>query len=67
MNFALLSYTIAREYASPGEKDKIFESLEKAYEQRNPSMYLLKAGAYFDNLRGDPRFTALLKKIGLEK
>jgi hypothetical protein len=27
----------------------------------------LKADAHFDNLRGDPRFTVLLKKMDVEK
>ncbi|MBI3327479.1 MAG: tetratricopeptide repeat protein, partial [Nitrospinae bacterium] len=47
------------------EKDQAFTWLEKAYEDRDPYLTLLNADPVYDNLRADPRFTALLKKIGL--
>lgn len=49
-----------------GEKDQAFEWLEKAYEQRSHWLAFLKVWPLFDSLRADPRFTALLKKIGLD-
>ncbi|KPL03963.1 MAG: hypothetical protein AMJ90_02570 [candidate division Zixibacteria bacterium SM23_73_2] len=62
-------YSIATIYIGLGEKDQAFEWLQKAYEGR--SVWLihlhLKVDPRFDNLRSDPRFTVLLKKIGLEK
>jgi tetratricopeptide (TPR) repeat protein len=60
-------FLIACAYAALGEKDKAFEWLEKAYEQRNPSMYELRVFPYLDNLHSDPRFSALLKKMNLDK
>ena len=50
-----------------GEKDAAFVWLEQAYEDRDPYLTLLNADPVYDSLRADPRFTALLKKIGLRK
>jgi len=49
-----------------GENDRGFEFLERAYEYRSRRMVFLKTSPYFDAVRQDPRFLALLKKIGLE-
>ena len=54
-------------YSGLGEKDKAFEWIEKAYEARDTQIIRLKAFPAVDNLRSDPRFITLLKKIGLEK
>jgi TolB-like protein/DNA-binding winged helix-turn-helix (wHTH) protein/Flp pilus assembly protein TadD len=48
-----------------GEKDQAFAWLEKAHAERDPHLTLLKADPVYDTLRADPRFTALLQKIGL--
>jgi len=58
---------IALVYLGLGKKDLMFEYLEKAYEDRSVGLSWLKADPIFDSLRSDPRFTALLKRIGLEK
>jgi len=58
---------IALVYLGLGERNLTFEYLEKAYEDRSVGLPWLKADPIFDNLRSDPRFTALLKKVGLEK
>ncbi|NLP10778.1 tetratricopeptide repeat protein [bacterium] len=57
----------AWDYAALGEKDQAFAWLEKAYQERSSGLLFLKVDPSFDNLRSDPRFTALLKKVGLEK
>jgi hypothetical protein len=57
LHFALLC-------AELGYKDRAFEWLDKAYEAREWLLIVNTAPA-FDSLRSDPRFTALLKKIGL--
>ena len=54
-------------YFALGENDQGFEWLEKAYEERNPSLCQLKIEPEFDRVRSDPRFIKLLKKVGLEK
>ena len=53
-------------YVGLGEKDEAFAWLEKAYEEHNASLPFLKVDPIFDSLRSDSRFTALLKKMGLE-
>jgi TolB-like protein/DNA-binding winged helix-turn-helix (wHTH) protein/Tfp pilus assembly protein PilF len=47
------------------EKETAFAWLEQAYADRDPYLTLLTADPVYDNLRADPRFTALVKKIGL--
>lgn len=51
-------------YVSLGEKDKAIEWLEKAYERRAGYILWINPDTTFDDLRPDPRFQALLKKIG---
>jgi tetratricopeptide (TPR) repeat protein len=50
-------------YAGLGEKDRALEWLEKAYDERSPTMYHLKVSPEYDKLRSDPRFDRLLKRI----
>lgn len=45
------------------DKEKAFESLEKAYEARSWYMAWLKTAPELDPLRGDPRFAELLKRM----
>jgi serine/threonine protein kinase/tetratricopeptide (TPR) repeat protein len=54
-------------YAELGQKNKAFKLLEEAYEKNDNRLIYLKVDPIFDSLRSDPRFTELLKKIGLEK
>jgi eukaryotic-like serine/threonine-protein kinase len=51
-------------YASMGEKDKAFEWLEKGYEDRSWWMLFMKIDRRFDNLRSDPRFADLMRRVG---
>ncbi len=53
----------AQAYALIGDKDNAFASLEKALAQRDPQLIWLKVDPRFDNLRSDPRFRTMLKKI----
>ncbi len=57
---------IARIYAGLGDKAQALDWLEKAYDQRTWSLFLLKAEPMYDNLRGEPRFQALVTKMGLK-
>ncbi len=54
-------------YIGLGENDLALEWLEKAYEERDATLVWIKVSRVYDSLRSDPRFKALLKKIGLEK
>jgi TolB-like protein/Flp pilus assembly protein TadD/tRNA A-37 threonylcarbamoyl transferase component Bud32 len=61
---------VALVYAGLGEKDQAFGWLQMAYEERWGGMELvhfLKVAPLFDNLRSDPRYNLLLKKMGLEQ
>ena len=51
-------------YGGLGQKDKAFEWLEKAYEER--SIYSIKADPAYDPLRSDPRFADLLRRMNLQ-
>ena len=59
-------YFLAWIYAGLDERERAFEWLNKAYEERSMYMTLLKVDPLFDNLRSDAKFTELLKKMGLE-
>jgi serine/threonine protein kinase/tetratricopeptide (TPR) repeat protein len=57
-------YMIAVTYSALGQKDKAFEFLEKAYEERSPDIvYFLRADLRLDPLRPDPRFHDLLRRV----
>ncbi len=57
---------IATIYAGLGNKEKAFDFLEKAYQERSPDIpYFLKADLRIDTLRSDPRFQDLLRRVGL--
>jgi eukaryotic-like serine/threonine-protein kinase len=58
------SYSMATWYAKLGEKDKAFDELNKAYENREYYIVLLKVDPRFDDLRSDARFPALLRRVG---
>jgi DNA-binding winged helix-turn-helix (wHTH) protein/TolB-like protein/Flp pilus assembly protein TadD len=58
-------YNFAVIYMGLGDKDRAFEYLEKAYEEHPQTMVHLKSQPMFDNLRSDPRYTELLRKMNL--
>lgn len=56
-------YFTAGIYAGLGEKDRAFEWLNKAYEQRD--CVTPKMDPFLDSLRSDPRFRDLLRRLNL--
>jgi tetratricopeptide (TPR) repeat protein len=61
-------YMIATIYAGLGDKDKAFEFLEKAYQERDSDLsYFLRADLRVDNLRSDPRFENLLQRMNFPR
>ncbi len=50
-------------YAALGEPDKAFEWLEKSCDRHEESLCSLKVDPKFDNIRSDPRFKKILKRI----
>jgi tetratricopeptide (TPR) repeat protein len=53
-------------YLQLGEMDNAWKWMEKAHEERSFHLTWLKIAPSFDIIRSDPRFQALLKKVGLE-
>lgn len=59
-------YYFAEMYAALQDKELAFEWLEKAYQEREDDIIYLKIDPTFEALHGDPRFTRLLQKLGIE-
>jgi TolB-like protein/DNA-binding winged helix-turn-helix (wHTH) protein/Tfp pilus assembly protein PilF len=59
------SGAVALIYAALGDKNESFQWLEKACTERSSFMTSLKYWSVFDSLRGDPRFSDLLRRVGL--
>ena len=59
------AHAFALVYAGLGDSDRAFAWLEKAYEERVQRLWYLRFESQWDTLRPDPRFQALLKRIGL--
>jgi serine/threonine-protein kinase len=53
-------------YGFLGEKDQAFEWIEKAYDEHGLPPNFVKYGQWFDSIRSELRYKALLKKINLE-
>lgn len=47
-----------------GTRERVFELLEELYEERNDWLVWLKVSPELRELRGDPRFKDLLKRVG---
>jgi TolB-like protein/Tfp pilus assembly protein PilF len=57
-------YALATAYTSLGEKESAIEALEHGFSEGNKSyLFLLPGDPFLDDLRGDPRFEALVQKI----
>jgi len=53
-------------YTRLGQNEKALDQLELALEKREGELVYINVNPRFDSLRSDPRFTAILKKMGLE-
>jgi serine/threonine protein kinase/Tfp pilus assembly protein PilF len=59
------AFQIAAIHAVRGEADAAFEWLERSFAQRDAGTPLVKSEPMFGGLHGDPRWGALLRRIGL--
>ena len=59
------AYSIAALYAGLGNKELAFQWLNTAYQEHDWLLERLKTDFLLDPLRSDPRFAALVRKIGL--
>ena len=57
-------YYMAFAYVGLGEKDQAFAWLERACQERDFWLRLLKVDPVWDSLRSDPRFADILRRIG---
>ncbi len=57
-------YSIALAYNGLEERDKTLAWLERGFKERDPKMVFLKVEPKWNNLRGDPRFQDLLRRVG---
>ncbi|MDQ3258964.1 MAG: protein kinase, partial [Acidobacteriota bacterium] len=58
-------YCMVKIHALLGDKDKAFALLENSYQQREYSIINIKVSPDFDGLRSDPRFSDLMRRVGL--
>jgi serine/threonine-protein kinase len=61
----IVAYQIGEVYAWRGEIDRAFEWLDKAAAYRDGGLMLVKTSPFLRNLRGDPRYAELLRKMNL--
>ena len=52
-------------YVGIGDHDRALDALERAYQEHSNIVRFLKTHPLFDPIRGDPRFTALSRRVGL--
>ena len=57
-------YNVAMIYNALGERDETLAWLERGYREREPRMVFLKVEPKWNNLRDDPRFQDLLRRVG---
>lgn len=61
----VLQIDVALLYARLGQKEQALARLQKAVEDRNHYVIALKVEPLWDSFRTDPRFVALMKRVGL--
>jgi tetratricopeptide (TPR) repeat protein len=58
-------YQFATIYAGLGDKDEAFRLLEQAYKEHSGSMIFLAVDPFWYEMRSDPRYADLLRRMGL--
>jgi DNA-binding winged helix-turn-helix (wHTH) protein/TolB-like protein/tetratricopeptide (TPR) repeat protein len=59
------AFSVALVYVGLGDRDRALEWLARSYQDRSTHMVYAKVDPLLDPLRADPRFTELLRKMGL--
>ena len=60
------SWNLALTYTGLGEREQALDWLEQAYEEHATNLMILKITSALDTLHSEPRFQALLEKVGLD-
>jgi len=60
-------FNLAIVYLVMGDRARDLDALEKAYAADSQWLIYLRGDHIFDPLRTEPRFAALMKKLGFEK
>ena len=59
-----VNYQLAEVHAQMGQVDQAFADLDRAWQYKDPGLVFVRVDAWMEPIHGDPRFTALLKRIG---
>ena len=62
-----MAYQVADIYAFRGEADAAFQWLDTAYAQHDGGLATIKFDPFMAPLRADPRYTAMVRKLGLHE
>jgi tetratricopeptide (TPR) repeat protein len=52
-------------YAQLGDRERAFAQLDAAVAERSPLLILLKVAPVWDSIRDDPRFAAIVRRVGI--
>jgi len=58
-------YQVIQVRSVRGEIDEAFAAMDAAYESRDTGLQLILGDRYLANLRGDPRYDAMVEKLGI--
>ncbi len=61
----LAAFQVAQVHAVRAEPDEAFAWLERAFDQRDAGICLVRSCPEFESIKGDPRWEQFLRKVGL--
>jgi hypothetical protein len=56
---------LARAHARLGEKERAFSYFDASFDERAAALVFLNVDRAWDDIRGDPRFGAAVRRVGL--
>jgi TolB-like protein/Tfp pilus assembly protein PilF len=58
-------WQVVQAHSVRGELDEAFEAMEEAWENRDTGLHLILGDRYLMNLRDDPRYEAMVERLGI--
>jgi TolB-like protein/tetratricopeptide (TPR) repeat protein len=58
-------WQVVQDHSVRGELDEAFEAMEEAWENRDTGLHLILGDRYLMNLRDDPRYEAMVERLGI--